>query len=248
MPQRHRTSPPPTPANAAANHPLPIADLLRELGYATPAAQRQARAALEAAGLTNARKQAIAASKRGRVERALAAALVRVCGDACAALARGDRNERRTPVVTGRAGCEICSGSNNRRAALQCVRALRKNGVRSVLVIGGSAPLQHELGELFAQVEAQSPGSASSRISVEFVDGTKASHTQKEAIAEMNRAQLMVIWANTPLRHAVSRHYTEDTPAHLRTITVARRGIEALCLEIVRSYALSPQRRGGAEG
>jgi hypothetical protein len=242
MQQRHRTPPPPTPAQTTSNDPLPIADLLRDLGYATAAAQRQARAALEAAGLTNARKQGIAASKRGRVERALAAALVRVCGDACAALVRGDRNERRTPVVTGRAGCEICGGSNNRRAALQCVRALRKNGVRTLLVVGGSAPLQHQLADLLTQAEAQPPGRAAARITVEFVDGTKGSHTQKDAIAHMNRAQLMVIWANTPLRHAVSRHYTEETPSHLRTITVARRGIEALCAEIVRSYSLSPQR------
>jgi hypothetical protein len=74
---------------------------------------------------------------------------------------------------------------------------------------------------------------------MDFVDGTR-SHAQKDAIANMNRAQLLIIWGSTPLKHAVSDLYTTETPAHLRAITVARRGIEAVCREIVRSYAGRP--------
>ena len=53
----------------------------------------------------------------------------------------------------------------------------------------------------------------------------------------MRRAGLMVIWASTELRHAVSEHYTSDPPPGLRSITVARRSIEALCDGIVTSFA-----------
>jgi hypothetical protein len=95
-----------------------------------------------------------------------------------------------------------------------------------VLVVGGTPQMHTELTQLFA----------GSGINLQLVDGTRASHSGKDAIANMNRAQLLVIWGSTPLRHAVSNLYTQEPPEHLRTITVSRRGIEALCSEIVRSY------------
>lgn len=202
--------------------------LLGEFGYDTPTARARARDVLQAAGLTRAGKQGIAATKRGRVEQALRSALVRVCGKRCAALAR--ESGAREPVIVGGAACEVCGGSNNRRAALECARALRKNRISRLLVIGGSTTLHHELASLFP----------SGDITIECVDGTQRSHSQRDALQRMNRAQLMVIWGSTELRHAISNLYTDETPPHLRRITVARRSIGALCDAIVLSYAQKP--------
>jgi hypothetical protein len=204
---------------------------LRGLGYDTTAAIRRARAVLEAAGLTHQGKRGIASYKRSAGERALTAALVRVCSDECARLARATARGRHA-VITGTATCEVCGGSNNRRAALACTSVLRANGVTDVLVVGGTAQNQVELRQLLA----------ADGLHVECVDGTRSSHSQKDAIANMNRAQLIVIWGSTPLRHSVSNLYTAEPPPHLRVITVARRGIEALCSEIVRSYEKKARR------
>jgi hypothetical protein len=199
--------------------------LLQGLGFTTPAAAKRARRALEAAGVTRPGKRGIAAYKRGDAFKAIASSLVRVCGDECASLA----TDGREPVVTPAGGCEVCEGSNNRRAALACLRTLRRHGITRVLVVGGTATQQHELRDFIA----------TDGVDVAFVDGTSARHSQKEAVANMNRAQLLVIWGSTPLRHAVSNLYTTEPPRHLRSITVSRRGIEAVCREIIRSYEIS---------
>jgi hypothetical protein len=210
----------------SSSDPHRINDFLRTQGYTTPDAIRRARAVLEAAGLTNARKEAIAGYKLAAAESALASALVRVCGDECAALARAMRSERREPVVTSGVGCEVCGGSNNRRAAVACAMTLRRNKVTRVLVVGGTAPQQHELRALLG----------GDGLELSFVDGTERSHSQRDAIANMRRNDVVVIWGPTPLRHAVSNLYTEAPLDGLRVITVPRRGIEALCGELVRSY------------
>ena len=197
--------------------------LLGGLGF-TGAGTRRARRVLEDAGLTRPGKRGLAAYKREAALDAIAKALVRVCGDECAALASSDRRE---PVVTSGAGCEVCGGSNNRRAALACVRTLQKHRVRRMLVVGGNASQRDDVRELLSAID------------VTFVDGTRSSHSQKDAAANMNRAQVLVIWGPTPLKHAVSDLYTTDPPEHLRVISVPRRGIEALCREVVRSFELS---------
>ena len=208
----------------------PIDDFLRGHGYNTPEARQRARAALEAAELTNPRKKNIAAYKLNDAERALAAALVRVCGDACVRLARSMRTERREPVIVTGATCEVCGGSNNRRASITCAALLKRKKVKRVLVVGGTPNQHQELRDLFD----------GDGITLEFVDGTNRSHTQRDAIANMRRSDLVVIWGPTPLRHAVSEHYTNrnsrETVPNVRIVTIPKRGIEALCNEIIRSY------------
>lgn len=205
---------------------LQIDRWLRELGYDTPAAIKRARALLEAAGLTRAGKQGIAASKRASAETTLLGGLARVCSAECALLSRKMGGPRRAPVVTSAARCEVCGGSNNRRAAYACARALRSHRISRVLVVGGTPQQQQELAQLLMF----------DGLVLEFVDGMRASHSQKDAIANMNRAQLIVIWGSTPLRHSVSNLYTDDPPDHVRIITTSKRGIEALCREVIRSY------------
>lgn len=208
---------------ATPNDAVSIDDLLRAAGFDTPAAMKRARAALEAAGLTRASKTGIAPYKRDAAEALLAQSLARVCGKECASLADASR----TPVITSGATCELCGGSNNRRAALAAVRDLRANGVRRVLIVGGTVHQHREIEQLLS----------ADGVDLQFVDGTRASHSQRDAVANMARADLLVVWGSTPLRHAVSNLYTAEPPPHLRTVLVSKRGIEALCREISRSYA-----------
>lgn len=222
--------PPRSAAGAGGGDAINIGALLAELGYDTPAASARARAVLQAAGLTRAGKQGIAAEKRERARAAIAAALIRVCG-ACTSLARQD--DAREPVATGRAMCEVCGGSDNQRAALECAGVMRANGVTRLLVIGGAPGVWRELADTLKP----------HGIEIDIVDGTQRSQSRRDAIQRMNRAQLMIIWGSTELRHAISSLYTEETPPHLRTITVARRGVAALCNEVVRSFRDKPAAR-----
>lgn len=207
---------------AASGDAIPIDAMLREMGFDTPAARKQVRAALEAAGLTNPRKTAMSLDKRERAAEAIASALVRVCGADCAALAV----DGRTPVIVGGVTCEICAGSNNRRAALEAAAVLDARGITRVLIVGGSPPTRKQLSALLSPLG----------IELEMVEGT-VKHSQKVALERMNRAQAVVIWGATELDHAVSELYTAEPPPHVRVIPVARRGVAALCDALRISYS-----------
>jgi hypothetical protein len=216
-------------AKANGDDAIPISELLRVAGFEGSAAMRQARSVLERASLTRPGKQGIAGSKRERALTLLHDSLIAVCGRECAELAGGAR----TPVVTSGARCEVCRGSNNRRAALAARRALLGRRLTRVLVVGGSPPQQHDLASLLN----------GEGISLEFVDGLQGSHSQKDALANMRRADLVVIWGSTPLRHTVSERYTRDAVPGVSVITTPRRGIEALCREIQRHASPRDGRR-----
>lgn len=199
---------------------------LQDHGFDRPAAAVRARQVLEAHGLTHTGKQAIAQTKADDAVRILAATLVRICGDACLRIDRAGAGRAREATIVSAESCEICGGSNNRRAAVECVRLLLRRGVARIVIVGGTENQQWEMQELLA----------GTGLDVRYVDGTKASHTGKDALANTRWAQLAVIWAPTPLKHAVSNLYTQAPPPHLRIVSVSRRGIEALCQAIVKSY------------
>jgi hypothetical protein len=207
------------PEAPVADDAIPIDELLQHMGFAAPASRRRARAVLESARLTNARKSAIARYKIPAVEEALAAAFVRVCGEACAGLARDGRDA----VVVEQSSCEICGGSNNQRAVLSFVRTMRRRRLSRLLVVGGTGRQQTDLEQLLA----------GSGVEVRCVDGTRTSHSQRDAESNLRWAQIVAIWGPTPLRHAVSNLYTQAQPPHPRVVSVARRGIEALCQELL---------------
>ena len=192
--------------------------LLAEAGFDTPASRKRAREELERAGLTRAGKTGIAAAKREPALKLLRERLACVCSKECAALLDGDR----APVVASGRSCEVCEGSNNRRAGLAAGAALARGGVSRVLVLGGTPKLRQELERSLPDVN------------LEFVDGMR-SHTQKEALANMKRVQMVVVWGSTPLKHAVSELYTREPLKHLRVVTTSKRGVEALCREIERN-------------
>ena len=146
---------------------IAIVDLLQDAGFDTPAAIRTARRALESAGLTNPRKQGIASYKRQAARDLLANRFALVCGEACLSLAAPGR----TPVIS-RKGCEVCGGSNNRRAMLAAGRALKANGVRRVLIVGGKEEQHREIARTFSAHD----------VAVHGVVGTALSHSQKDAV------------------------------------------------------------------
>ena len=197
-----------------------IDDFLRSEGYDSEEALHEGRVVLERHGLTRPGKQAFVAEKLPRARLALENSLLRVCRGCRPGVGR---DERRLPVAVSAGSCELCAGSNNRRAAARCVAAMRRRGIGRVLVVGGTPAQQHDLRGLLGGID------------VRYVDGTRASHNTK--VAELNKrwAALIVIWAPTPLRHAVSDLYSEVTYPGLKVVSVPRRGIEALCDEITRA-------------
>ena len=209
---------------AAMSDVIDLEALLRAEGYDTPAAAGRARALLEAERLTRPGKRGIAADKRPAVHELLSRRLARICARPdCASLGDDQGRER---VVVSSGGCEICGGSNNRRAVLAMGERLRKHKATKLLIVGGTPSLHQELTAL-----CRPQG-----VELRMIEATERVQTQRDAIGNMNWADVMVIWGSSPLPHKVSQLYTSDPPAGLRVIKVSRRGIEAVCQEIVRSF------------
>ena len=201
--------------------PVLISDFLRGEGFAGKPAQQRARAILEAGGLTNPRKQSMDAAKLSRARALLEQRVIRICSDGCRSLAAAGRE----PLgVDDSTRCQVCEGSNNRRAALLFATELRRHGGSKLLVVGGT-PVQHRELQLLL-----GPAGVETRC----IDGASATPTQKEAWADERWADLVVIWASTPLPHKVSQLYTAE-PQGRAPLTVARRGIEALCTALQTS-------------
>jgi hypothetical protein len=197
-----------------------IADLLRSEGFRLPASVAAARSALESVGLTRPGKVRIANEKADRVRDAIGRSIVRHCSspDCVAAVA----DDGRQPVEVERANCSVCSGSNNRRAMRRMASACRQAGVRRVLVVGGRPPMYAELERTIGR-----------DLELRFVDGTSNLPNGTDALRDCAWADLLVIWAPTPLPHKVSSLYRAEVCGVAHRVTVHRRGIEALAAEVV---------------
>ena len=203
-----------------------IADLLREEGFRSPAALAVARAALEAAGLTRPGKQRMASDKAARARDALSRALVRHCSRPdCTAEVAGDG---RIPIEVERGHCSICSGSNNQRALRRMAAACGGAGVRRLLVVGGRPPSYAVMERVVGH-----------ELELRFVDGTSNLPNGTDALRDCAWADLLVIWAPTPLPHKVSDLYRGDVCAVPHRVTVHRRGLEALAAEVVEHLSSS---------
>jgi hypothetical protein len=202
-----------------------IADLLRDEGFRKPDAVAAARSVLEEAGLTRPGKTGMAGEKRERARHALTLRLARHCSDpACTATVAGDG---RTPIEVERASCSVCSGSNNTRALRRMAAACGASGVRRLLVVGGRRPM-------YVEMERTLGGG---QLELRFVDGTDNLPSGNDALRDCAWADLLVIWAPTPLPHKVSGLYRPEVCAVARRVTVHRRGIEALATEVVEHLA-----------
>lgn len=204
----------------AAPHDLAIDELLDRLGYGGERARVQARAALEAAGLTNPRKQRIASAKVAAVTAALAARFVRTCArTACrrAAAAAG----REIVEVAQPRDCETCGGQENSTEVERAIAALRERGLPRIVVVGGSPATHEELRRLITD-----------RLELRLVSGTDRRNSTA-AKADLAWADLVVVWGGTELDHKVSKLYTDAKPSHV--VTCPRRGIAALATTMVEA-------------
>jgi hypothetical protein len=197
-----------------------IADLLGSEGFRSPAAVATARAALEAAGLTRPGKTRIADEKLDRARDAIGLALVRHCSSAECIAAVAD--DGRQAVEVERAHCSVCSGSNNVRAMRRMASACKRAGLRRVLVVGGRPPVYAEMERTLGR-----------DLQLRFVDGTSNLPNGTDALRDCAWADLLVIWAPTPLPHKVSTLYRAEVCGVAHRVTVHRRGIEALAAEVV---------------
>ena len=197
-----------------------IADLLHSEGFRLPASVAAARGALESAGLTRPGKVRIADEKSDRARDAIGRSIVRHCSSPECIAAVAD--DGRQAVEVERAHCSVCSGSNNRRAMRRMASACREAGVRRVLVVGGRPPI-------YAEMERE----IGRDLQLRFVDGTSNLPNGADALRDCAWADLLVIWAPTPLPHKVSSLYRADVCGVAHRVTVHRRGIEALAAEVV---------------
>jgi hypothetical protein len=191
-----------------------IDDFLAGLGL-TGAGAARGRAALEAAGLTNPRKQRISDAKLEPARRAIDAVLARLC-DGCAGGADLDGREL---VPVDREHCVRCGGSSNTRALEEVVQRCRAHGVRHLVVVGGSPSVRKELATI------------GDRLDLRLIDGT-ARRTQAQADNDLDWADLVVVCGGSELAHKVSKLYTGaggPTPV----VTASRRGVEAIAGEVV---------------
>ena len=199
-----------------------IDDWLESEGIVDRRSRVEAMVVLANAGLTRAGKQRMAETKLNRAREALWANVTPVCSDAACVAAMSSPP---LPVVTTtRDRCSICGGSNTRRAVRAMIEACAARGLERVLLLGGSKAAHVELRSALA----------GSRLEFRIVDGLNASPTTRTALPDLEWAQLLVVWASTQLPHRVSQSYTENRSRDLPQITVARRGVEALCTEIAR--------------
>ena len=61
------------------------------------------------------------------------------------------------------------------------------------------------------------------------------SPSKNDALPNLNWAQVLAIWASTPLPHKTSVSYTDERPRDLPFVTVSKRRIESLRREVLRT-------------
>lgn len=89
-------------------------------------------------------------------------------------------------------------------------------GVRRIVVIGGSPSVREELLAL-----------KPAALELRLIDGTER-RTSDKARADLEWAQLVLVWGGSELDHRVSQLYTDPTAHRRKLVHVARRGIAAL--------------------
>jgi hypothetical protein len=206
-----------------ADTALDLAQLLSELGFEAPSTQQRARTALIEAKLTNASKTRIDAAKRPRVEETLRAKFLVTCGSPdCDREANGRELVRASNLQH----CWICQGSANRRASQSAVEAMKRGGIRRLVIVGGSPSTHDELRHFFGD-----------QIEFRIVSGTER-RTADAAKADLRWADLVLLWGSSELDHKVSGLYaTQREHSQGSVLHVNRRGIAALLDAVVQHVA-----------
>ncbi|MBL8957579.1 MAG: hypothetical protein JNK82_42790 [Myxococcaceae bacterium] len=202
-----------------------IDDWLKGLGYGSSEARSTARVTLEAAGLTRQGKQRLSNEKLARARAVLSEQLYLHCQSAECVQAAA-HSGKLSVLCEPKPSCQSCGGSDNQRAAHDFVAAF---GRRRLCIVGGSPSVWEELERLFgAQLELR------------LVDGTQR-RTVDHAKADLEWADLVLLWGASELHHKVSMQYTNAGPAQKKKVLhVTRRGIAQLLaagLEYLRRHS-----------
>lgn len=194
-----------------------IDEWLTGLGYGLPDSLRRARAVLEEAGLTRAGKTRMSEDKLERASAALSERLFLHCATPeCVAFARGTGKE--TVPCDPKSACMRCGGSSNQRAVSDFVEACKRRGFSKVVIVGGSPAVREELERMVPP-----------EVTLRLVDGTKARPID-QAKADLQWADLVMLWGATELHHKVSNQYQDSAtgPLKKKLVHVPKRGIAQL--------------------
>jgi hypothetical protein len=186
-----------------------------EMGVSLPEPRTQLRQALEADGLTRAGKRRISDEKLPKLAALLQERFYRHCASPdCLKVAQGSGRE---PLQVDKKSCERCGGSDNHRAGIELLEAFRRTGLRKLLVVGGSPSVREELEEQLGE-----------ELDLRMVDGTER-RTGDRARADLDWADMVLIWGASELHHKVSLLYTQaPPPQRKKVVLVAKRGVAAL--------------------
>ena len=123
---------------------IALEDLLSSHGFSGEAV-KLALDELYRRGLTRLGKSRIAVAKIESVDNALGAAFRRRCKKpGCRSVGRDGRRD----VLVSAEYCEVCGGSDNRRAVDEMLTAMQRAGLMRLLVVGGSPGTRQDLKRL----------------------------------------------------------------------------------------------------
>lgn len=117
------------------------------------------------------------------------------------------------PVAPER--CDVCGGSDTRRALEHFVERCVESGLRRVRIVGGSPNYHTELRRLLG---------GDRRIELKLIRGD-GRRNQNDAKNDQKHADIVIIWGGTILDHSTSGHYD---PSAGRVLIVAHRGIAGM--------------------
>ena len=188
-------------------HDVGLSELLAARGFAG-AGETAALELLFQAGLTRPGKARIAANKIAAVDEALGAAFLRHCRKpAC----KPSVSDARRPVLVCVPHCEVCGGSDNRRAVEEMVTAMKAAGWRKLLVVGGSPGTRSDLENL-----------CKGRLGLRFVTEDTAPD-RKTTGGMLQWSNLAAIWTSTEISHKATAALRGP-----KVLRVPRRGVAAL--------------------
>lgn len=204
---------------------IALSELLSSRGFEGDGAEL-ALDELRRLGLTRRGKRRIAASKLGAVAAALNAAFRRVCAKTeCGRIADPARLE----IRVSEEHCEVCGGSDNRRAIEEMLAAMRRAGLTKLLVAGGSPGTRGDLERLCA-----------GRCRLQFVteDTTPNRRTVRPLL---DWSDVTVIWASTEISHKAT-----SVLRGRKVLKVTRRGVAALARAVANRCRDPDRSRDGA--
>ena len=201
----------------------PIVHMFTEFGITAAESQQKARTALVEAGVISGRpnRANIAVDKAERARACLTAAFLWHCGHGDCRSRALDAGAGRPPLLVEQPSCAVCGGSSDLSALARMAAAMAKAGLFRILVVGGTANKERTMRQ-------------ETRVEWRFIDGTAAPH-ERSLRSQRQWADIIVVWASTPLKHRVSRHF--EGRGDDRVIIVDRRGIAALAEAVIAHLA-----------